>query len=63
MIKYDFCVDIQIYFLVIWLRKENNKQFILKDLKGVIIIYTQNFPLGYDYRVLFFPYSKCVCSK
>lgn len=40
------CVNIQIYFLVIWLRKENNKQFILKDLKGVIIIYTQNFPLG-----------------
>lgn len=40
------CVNIQIYFLVIWLRKENNKQFILKDLKRVIIIYTQNFPLG-----------------
>lgn len=45
MIKYDFCVNIQIYFLVIGLRKENNKQFILKDLKGVIIIYTQNVPL------------------
>lgn len=46
MMKYDFCVNIQIYFLVIWLRKENNKKWILKGVKGVIIIYTQKFPLG-----------------